>query len=344
MQVQHDVPLSAHTTLKVGGNARFFVEATSVEELQAALRYAHEQSLPIYILGGGSNVLAPDGGWPGLVIKVGLKGVTHEETEQGHVVVTAAAGESWDALVAYTVERKWWGLENLSAIPGTVGATPVQNVGAYGVEVADLITAVAVIDTATGAEKTLSPTECQFRYRESIFKTEAGRRYLITAVTYQLSKTPAPKLEYKDLATYFAEHAESPTLAAIREAVCAIRAQKFPDLATYGTAGSFFKNPVVSNETYQELTSRYPELPGYPQADGNVKVSLAWLLDRVCGLRGHQEGAVALFEKQPLVLVTRAATTQAEIDQFAKHVASLVLEKTGIEIEREVTQIEIPSV
>jgi UDP-N-acetylmuramate dehydrogenase len=252
------------------------------------------------------------------------------------VHLKVGAGEELDTMVASTVAAGWWGLENLSHIPGTVGAVPVQNVGAYGVEVAALIVSVTVYDLELKAVRELTPAQCQFSYRHSVFKEPAGKSLIIIAVTFALSRVPVPRLTYAELANRVAATGAVPTPALIRSEVIAIRAAKFPDWKTVGTAGSFFKNPIVPSPVVAQLRATYPELPCYPAAPGYEKCSLGFILDKVCGLRGYRVGHVRLYEQQALVLVAESGASAAEIDAFATLVAARVFEKTGITIEREV--------
>ncbi len=326
--------LAPYTTLQVGGPAQYFVSVDDVASLPSICEWAAQQPVPISILAGGSNVVVADDGVPGLVLHIRLRGrqVRHEGSE---VLVTYAAGEVFDEAVADTVREGWWGLENLSHIPGTVGATPVQNVGAYGVEVADCIESVTVFDMTTHETSEFSPTDCRFGYRTSYFKTTAGRRYLITAVTFRLSSKPTPQLTYADLQPL--RVAGSPTQAAIRETVIAIRAGKFPDWRTVGTAGSFFKNPIITAAQCAALQQQYPDVPTYTLADGRCKVALGWILDHVCGYKGYREGPVGTHTTQALVVVNYGDATAAQIADFATGVREAVAEQTGLEIEWEVT-------
>ena len=335
--LQQNVPLAEYTTLKVGGPAEYFAVVQDEEMLRAAVEDARRQGMSIRMIGGGSNILVPDNGLSGLTIKNNITG--WQETVDGNVVrICVGAGEVFDDVVARTVAKGYWGLENLSHIPGSVGATPVQNVGAYGVEIQDRIDRVRVYNCETDAYEELTAAECQFGYRDSLFKTPEGQKYFITHVTFLLGATPQPVLSYKDLEAVFADEA-TPQLAAIRDAVIAIRAQKFPDWTVVGTAGSFFKNPVIPKSQYESLSREYPELPGFPVSDTEVKVPLGWILDKICHLRGASDGVVGTYEGQALVVVTTGGATATDITAFAHTVAASVKEKTGISIEWEVTQL-----
>ena len=338
LNVQQNIPLQDYTTLKIGGPAKFLVAVSSVDELKAALRFASEETTqPPLILGGGSNLLCSDEGFDGLVIVNQLHGYEVSEDSADSVLVTVGAGEVFDEIVERTVAEGYWGLENLSAIPGSVGATPIQNVGAYGVEVESLIEAVTAVHRDTLEEKTFSPEECQFSYRDSFFKSPAGKVWCVTSVTYRLSTQPKPVLTYQDLLPV-AEEAKIDQ-STVRKTVIAIRSKKFPDWHTVGTAGSFFKNPIISNQHYQKLLLDYPELPGFPVGTESTKVPLGWILDKACGLRGHAEGPVRLYEAQALVLVAEKGATAQAVEAFVSDIRMRVHETTGINIEREVLSV-----
>ena len=371
--IDEHVELKGFTTLKIGGRARYFAVVTTTEELKEAISVAKEKNVSVVVLGGGSNTLIAGEEIDALVMKVEIKGV--EWVEEGNsVVVTSGAGESWDGLVAQSVERGLWGIENLSGVPGSVGAAPIQNIGAYGTEVREVIEWVEVFDTKTGEIKKLTNEECRFGYRDSIFKHPEGKSLVVTRVAFRLHKDGVPNLVYKDLQNYFYEESNSsfpkgggessnrriskslglrplllgkgelPTLAEIRNAVIEIRSKKFPDLNEFGTAGSFFKNPIIPEAQFNELKKKFPNLPGFPLPSTlyplpSVKVPLAWVLDNICGLKGFEKGNVKLFEKQPIVLVQNGLATAEEVETFAKEIISQVKSKTGISIEWEVQKI-----
>lgn len=332
---EKNVLLKEYATLKVGGPAEFFVAVDSAEQLEKAVAEAGEEK--IRVIGGGSNILVPDDGLAGVTIKNDLKGFAAEVDGQT-VRVTVGAGEVFDEIVERCVQAGYWGLENLSHIPGSVGATPVQNVGAYGVEVADLIESVRVFDLQTKKFFDLNNQDCHFAYRDSIFKQAAGGDYVVCSVTFILSMLPKPNISYRDLAEKFS--AAEPSLAEIREAVIAIRSKKFPDWNEVGTAGSFFKNPIVPQATYEKLLEQLPEIPGFRLENGDVKIPLGWVLDKACGLRGYQTGAVGTYGGQALVLVNQGGATASEIKNFANFVVETVFKKTGLKIEWEVTELE----
>lgn len=339
MHIEEQVPLNNHTTFHIGGNADFFVRVGNVEELEKALLFARERSLPFTILGGGSNVLVSDEGIRGLVIQIGIEGILFTEGENGAVMLSAGAGVVWDHAVIESVGRGLWGIENLSAIPGCVGATPVQNVGAYGVEIGTMIESVEVYDTELLAVKTLSRDECEFGYRTSMFKSPLGKKYVITKIHLKLKNERNPKLEYTDLAQFFAGKT-IPTLLEIRNAVCVIRSKKFPDWHSIGTAGSFFKNPILDEAHYLRLQNIYPELPGYPDGHGRVKVALGWILDKGLGLKGSCAGAVCAYEGQALVLINKNDATAGDVTKFAENISQQVKKSFDIDVEWEVTLLE----
>jgi UDP-N-acetylmuramate dehydrogenase len=329
--MKENVSLADTTTLKVGGEARYFFEALTEEDIVRASAFAAERKLPIFVLGGGSNILFSDAGFPGVVIRIKTQDISYED-HGGAALGRATAGVSWDAFVADAVSRGLWGVENLSGIPGTVGAAPIQNIGAYGAEIKDIVESVRALDMRTGEEKIFSNADCRFEYRDSFFKTEEGRHFIVLEVTFRLSKEPKPNISYKDLKEYgFSELSPQ----SIRSAVLEIRSKKFPDLSKVGTAGSFFKNPIISQTHFDTLKKKYPELPFFAAKNG-VKVPLAFILDKVCDLKGFAKGPVGLFQNQPLVLVNTGGATAKEIRDFVAGIKKIVKDKTGIDIEEEV--------
>ncbi|MCB9810002.1 UDP-N-acetylmuramate dehydrogenase [Candidatus Nomurabacteria bacterium] len=336
MEVAKNVLLSEHTTLKVGGVADYMVEVKDESELMEALRFAKQTAMPPLVLGGGSNILASDEGCRGLVIKNRIKGVEYN-VHGDNVYVSCGAGEMLDKVIEETVNKNYWGLENLSHIPGTVGATPVQNVGAYGVEVCSLITEVSAINIETEQKNIFSNEECKFSYRDSYFKTNEGKKWIVTKVVFKLSLLKSPKLSYGALQDL--EKNKSLTIQDIRNEVIRIRSTKFPDWNNIGTAGSFFKNPIIPNKQFADLLIKYPDLPGYSVDSENTKIALGWVLDNVCSLKGYCENGVCLFKQQALVLINESAKDSATIDDFANFVTEKVKEKIGVDIEREVTKI-----
>jgi len=336
MQIQEYVTLAPYTTLKVGGPARYVVTVQDIADLESARTFILEQNLPYLILGSGSNVLVTDHGFQGVVIKNEMRGISFQENQNNKVISEVGAGELLDVVVAKTTELGYWGLENLSHIPGTIGATPVQNVGAYGVEVSSLIMSVSAFNMTTGEHKQFSNADCDFSYRESFFKTPVGREWVIVNVMFELQLDPHPVLDYKDLSHL--NRKSDVTQSEIRQTVIEVRSQKFPDWERIGTAGSFFKNPIVPTDQAAALQVQYPELPIYSVDSDRSKVSLGYILDKVCGLKGFSIGPVSLYENQALVLV-QTGDSAAAVQLFIDHVTQVVAEKTGIIIEQEVRTV-----
>lgn len=336
MIVRESVPLSSLTTLKVGGVARAVIACETETDVRAALQYAKEHSLPWYVLGEGSNVLARSEGYDGVVLLMKINGISCVD-EDTHLVMSFGAGVPWEHAVREAAARGVWGIENLAGIPGTCGATPVQNIGAYGADISQVLVHVDVLDAATGQIRRLSREECELGYRDSRFKREP--HLIILAVAFRLAREGAAKAEYGDLQRAKLEGVDFSTPEAVGEVVRAIRSKKFPDLATTGTAGSFFKNPVVTPEVYADLVARYGEVPQFPNPHG-IKIPLAFILDKVLGLRGHRMGHAYLFGAQPLVVALDAGGTSEEIEALARDVEQKVFDATHIRIEREVRSLE----
>ncbi|MEZ4195118.1 MAG: UDP-N-acetylmuramate dehydrogenase [Candidatus Paceibacterota bacterium] len=333
LAIKENVSLKDYTTLKTGGVGLYLVEVGSVEELGQAVDLAKQHQLPVLVIGEGSNFLISDEGFSGLVIKVNILG--RDYVEDGETVTfTCGAGETLDKIVAETVTKGYWGLENLSAIPGTVGATPVQNVGAYGVEIKDVVKTVETFHLLTKEKKVFTNHECRFGYRDSFFKTDEGRNYVITKVSFVLSKNAKPKIDYADLQKFFSGSEIS--LEKIRQAIISIRANKFPDWKVVGTAGSFFKNPIVDKVVVDSILLRYPDLPVYQVDENSFKIPLGFVLDKICNLKGYRVGQVGLYENQALVLVNYGENNATEIKNFVTEITKIVAEKTGIKIEPEV--------
>ncbi len=338
MKIQENISLKEYTTFKIGGSARFFCVVKNEDDLIDAINFAKKNKITYFVLGGGSNILVADAGFTGLVIKMEMKGINYFE-EGNMVKAVVAAGENWDKFVENTVEQGFYGLENLSLIPGTVGASPVQNIGAYGIEAKDIIDTVYVLDVEKDQYKTFKNIDCKFAYRDSIFKKEIGR-YIILSVTFNLNKKGRLNLVYKDIQEYFDfKNIKNPTLKQVRDAVIYIRQKKLPDLKKYGTAGSFFKNVVVSTNKAQELIKKYPDMIVHAVNDKKVKIPLAWILDHACGFRGVKKGNVGTYQNQALVLINYGNATSKEIIDLAQKMVDGVFEKTGIEIELEVEYV-----
>jgi UDP-N-acetylmuramate dehydrogenase len=340
LSVRAAVPLGPRTTMGVGGPARHLVEATSEAEVLAALEWAAGRSLAVYVLGGGSNVVVADAGVDGLVLQVALRGV-ETRVDGDRVELTVAAGEPWDDVVGLAVSRGWAGLECLSGIPGLVGATPIQNVGAYGQEVSETIARVRAVDRRAGRAVDLDPAACGFGYRDSAFKRGEAGRHVVTAVTYRLRAGGAPTLRYADVARHLAGRGLArPSLGDVRESVLAIRRAKSMVLEAGDenrrSCGSFFLNPVVDAEAADRAAAAGgAEMPRWPQADGRVKLSAAWLIERAGFRRGERAGAVGLSTRHALAIVCRDGATAADVARLAARIRDGVRARFGIELEPE---------
>jgi UDP-N-acetylmuramate dehydrogenase len=342
MVILQNVPLAPLTTFKVGGPARYYVEAKTIAEVGEAIKFARSQNLSLFVLGGGSNLVISDAGWPGLVLKIGIPGI-EEQAQNGKSLFEVGAGEEWDKFVAHAVARNCAGVECMSGIPGSVGGTPVQNVGAYGQEVAETIESVLTLDLKDGQVHELCGEACGFKYRTSIFNTTEQGRYIILRVTYALTSDGEPRIEYGDLKKYFVGWSMKPTLADTREAVRQIRASKAM-LITPGdedcrSAGSFFKNPMLSTEQYQELSKRAAakglQIPSYPALEAQRKVSAAWLVEHSGFGKGYSNGRVGISRKHALAIVNRGEATAADILALKEQIQQRVEEIWGIRLEPE---------
>lgn len=330
------------TTLKVGGPAQYFVEIKSVSDAREAVAFAQSKGIPLFVLGGGSNVVVADKGWPGLVVKIAIRGI-EQRSHDDKIVFEAGAGEEWDKFVAAAIARNCAGIECLSGIPGSVGGTPVQNVGAYGQEVSETIQSVVALDLRTSEVCELTNEECGFRYRTSIFNTSDRGRYMVLRVTFGLIPCGSPRLEYTDLKKHFAGWTEAPTLADTREAVRKIRASKGM-LITAGdddcrSAGSFFKNPVLSAESFDQLTQRAAEknlqIPSYPALESQRKVAAAWLVEHSGFSKGFTDGNVGISRKHALAIVNRGEASATDIIAFKDHIQCRVEDIWGVRLEPE---------
>jgi UDP-N-acetylmuramate dehydrogenase len=323
------------TTLGVGGNARYFVRADSEAVVEHAVAYAEDRALPLHVLGGGSNVVVSDSGVEGMVLHVDLRGRS-VHVEGRKALLRAAAGEPWDALVAFAVERGLQGLECLSGIPGRVGATPIQNVGAYGQEVSETIRCVRAFDRPARRHVELAPAACRFGYRDSLFKRHEPDRYIVLGVDYELTVGGAPAVRYPELESELAREATSaPELAEVRRAVLAIRGRKSmlvdTDDENRRSCGSFFVNPVLAPDDLQRVRAlATPEMPEYPQADGRVKLSAAWLIEHAGFTKGFRRGSAGLSTRHALALVCHDAASASDLVKLATAVRDAVRERLGV--------------
>lgn len=345
MHLREHVALGPLTTLGVGGPARYFVAASTTDEVREAVAWARERGLPLFVLGGGSNLVIADAGFPGLVLKIEIPGITESERD-GLRIFEAGAGVDWDTFVACTVAADCAGLECLSGIPGTVGGTPVQNVGAYGQEVSDTIRSVRALEVETLAVREFTRSECGFAYRTSRFNTIDRGRYIILRVTFALTPHGNPRLAYADLEKFFAAHPSSngrPTLQETREAVCQIRLSKSM-LITDGdpdarSAGSFFKNPILPRAEAERISAwaeqRHLPFAMYFAGPDTVKISAAWLIEQSGLHKGFARGPMAISSKHTLALVNRGGATAADVLEMKTFVQERVRESFGIELTPE---------
>lgn len=329
-----DFPLQACNTFGIAARASHYVRVTSVDVLRAALADPALAHLPRLLLGGGSNIVLT-GDFKGLVLHMAIMGKQVEPAVDGVAVVRAGAGEAWHGLVEFTVAAGLGGLENLALIPGTVGASPIQNIGAYGVEIKDVFHSVTVFDSATGVLRTMNAAECRFGYRDSIFKQAEGAGLIVVEVSFALPLAWRPQLGYTELANAVRDAGlVAPTPRQVADLVIAIRRRKLPDPAVIGNAGSFFKNPVVSAQRCAQLLAAHPALVHHAQADGSEKLAAGWLIDQ-CGWKGKQRGAAGVYAKQALVLVNHGGATGAEVVALARAIAADVGERYGVVLETE---------
>jgi UDP-N-acetylmuramate dehydrogenase len=356
MTIQENVPLAPLTTLQVGGAARYFAELKREDDVREAAQFAKTRDLPLFVLGGGSNLVIADSGWPGLVLRIAIGGITSPRTTDAMgnaVLFSVGAGVNWDDFVAQAVAQNCAGVECLSGIPGSVGGTPVQNVGAYGQEVADTVESVGAFDLRNPDLKedrivVLPKPACGFRYRASIFNSTERGRYIILRVNYRLKRGGAPSLKYADLQKHFAERKTPPSLAETREAVREIRRSKgmliVPGDDDCRSAGSFFKNPVLSEAQFKDLAARAEskglEIPSYPTArsqhkEAQHKVSAAWLVEHSGFSKGYAVGAAGISHKHALALINRGDAKASDIVGLKDEIQRGVQEAWGILLEAE---------
>ncbi len=332
--LQRDVPLDRFNSFGLPARAAGFAAISAPDQLAALRKLPEWRSWPRFVLGGGSNLLLT-GDFPGLILQVRIPGRRLVAEDADAWRVQAGAGENWHDFVLWTLERGWPGLENLALIPGTVGAAPIQNIGAYGLEMAERFEQLQAIDLESGETVMLDRAACRFGYRDSIFKQEAAGRYLIASVTFRLPKRWQAVTGYAELARELAARdCSQPTAQQIAAAVIAIRSRKLPDPAHIGNAGSFFKNPRIDAAAFARLAERYPHLPHYAQPDGAVKLAAGWLIEQ-CGWKGRSLGAAGVYEQQALVLVNRGGAQGAEVLRLAQAIQDAVQARFGVALEIE---------
>lgn len=334
MNIQENISLLPFNTFGIDKKARYFVQANSEDQIKLALKEAKRLQVPILVLGGGSNILLTKD-LDALVLKIELKGISVLEEDENHILVEVGAGENWHDFVLHCIENGWAGIENLSLIPGTVGASPMQNIGAYGVEIKEVFHQLTAIHRASGEEKTFDWKACRFGYRESVFKNELKDQYIISRVIFKLSKQPVLKTEYGAIReTLERMGIKEITIKHISDAVIQIRQSKLPDPKIIGNAGSFFKNPTIAISSYQELKKIFPTIPGFPNEEG-IKVPAAWLIEQA-GWKGKTFGKIGVHVNQPLVLVNYGGGEGEDIKSLSQKIQESVKKNFGIELYPEV--------
>ena len=334
MQIETGVSLKPHNTFGLPAVARTLVRVASDADVRQVVDHPELGRAPKFVLGGGSNIILTRD-MPQLVLKVEVRGMRLVEERADAWIVEAGAGESWHDFVAWTIAQGWPGLENLALIPGTVGAAPVQNIGAYGVELKDRFESLDAVDLVTGRSVTLRESICAFGYRDSVFKHSLANRSVITRVRFRLPRPWQPVVGYLDLERKIAETGiAAPSAQQIFDWICAIRRAKLPDPALVGNAGSFFKNPVVTPEQCRDIIGRDPEIVHYPMPDGSVKLAAGWMID-ACGWKGKSVGGAGVYEKQALVLVNRGGAIGSEVMTLARAIQESVYGRFGIRLEPE---------
>ena len=336
MDIQENISLKKYNTFGINVNAKRFISITSVYELQQLLKIEQD----IFLISGGSNMLLTDN-IDKLVVHIDIKGISIDRENHNDIYLTVNAGENWHEFVLWCVSQNYGGLENLSLIPGNVGTCPIQNIGAYGVEVKDTISKVEAIEIKTGKLVSFSNSECNFGYRNSIFKNEVKGKYILTSVSFQLTKREHNlNTSYGAIETELASKSiQKPTLKDVSDAVIAIRKSKLPDPKVIGNSGSFFKNPVISSELFFKLKSKYPNIPSYPISKTEVKVPAGWLIEQ-SGFKGKRFGGYGVHKKQALVLVNYGNATGKEIYSLAKKIQSSIKLNFEIDLEIEVNIIK----
>lgn len=335
MNTTQKVSLKAHNSFGINSIADKYIECTTFEDVISAL--PELRSSKYYILGGGNNILF-DKQYNGTIIRPNIKGINIIAEDDDSIIIKAGAGEDWDSFVEYTVDNNWGGIENLSLIPGTVGASPVQNIGAYGAEAKDSILCVEGVFVSSGKTFNLSRAECQFGYRDSIFKSQFKGDAIITHVTFRLNKHPEINITYAPVREAMAKRGCN-TIQAVREEIINIRNNKLPDPKVQGNAGSFFKNPEIPAKMFDNLKNKYPNIPSYPLVNGDIKIPAAWLIEQ-CGWKGKSLGRAAVHHIQPLVLVNNGEATADDILNLAETIISDIKEKFGIELNMEVNYVK----
>jgi UDP-N-acetylmuramate dehydrogenase len=337
LQIQENVSLKNFNTFGIDAQASYFVEIAHEDDLVELFADPQWQQTERLVLGGGSNLLLVTN-FDGLVIRMNIRGIEHR-ISHNDVFVEAGGGEVWNDLVNFCVAREYAGIENLSLIPGSVGASPIQNIGAYGVELKDAFVSCRAFEVATGTFKTFSKADCKFGYRESVFKSELKGQYIIVSVKFHLSLIPNINTQYGAIGMELASRGiTSPTIKDVSQVVSHIRVSKLPDPTTIGNAGSFFKNPVISQREFAAVYTKFPDVVNYPAADGQVKLAAGWLIEQ-CGWKGKTVGHTGTWKNQALVLVNHGGATGTEVYNFSSQIIDSVYAKFGVMLQREVNII-----
>lgn len=337
MEILNNVSLRQYNTFGIEARASFFAIANSLEEIQKHIYFSRSNHLKVLLIGGGSNILFTHD-YDGLVVKIELKGITAQHSGGDKILVTVGAGENWSNFVEYCLEQGWGGVENLSLIPGTVGAAPIQNIGAYGVELKDVFHSLTALDLVDFTQRNFSAPDCRFGYRDSVFKKELKNRLAIVSVTFTLSTKPAVNLLYPALESEIRKSGQKPTIRSVADAVIRIRRSKLPDPEVLCNAGSFFKNPLTNAKHLKKLLIDWPDIPNYKQPDDLVKIPAAWLIEK-CGWKGKQYGEAGVHVSQPLVLVNYGHASGKQILELAERIKESVHSKFDILLEPEVNII-----
>jgi UDP-N-acetylmuramate dehydrogenase len=332
--IQEFVSLKPYNSFSIAANARYFTDIHTEEELRELLTLPLLKTCPLLILGGGSNILFRED-FDGLVVKISIKGIRHN-IESDKIIVQAGAGVVWNDLVRYCVDHRFAGMENLTLIPGTVGASPIQNIGAYGVELKDVFNTCTAYEIETGHKRIFTYEDCNFGYRESIFKEDLKGKYIISSVEFKLSASAAVNTSYGAIqAELLNRKITAPNLADVSSVVSDIRVSKLPDPATIGNAGSFFKNPILSTSEFENIRAAHPNVVYYPAGNGLVKIAAGWLIEQ-CGFKGMVSGQTGTWKDQALVLVNHGLATGQEVYSFSERIIQTVYKKFGVKLDREV--------
>lgn len=337
LQIEENVSLKNFNTFGIEASARYFVEINHEQDLAQLFADSQWLTTERLVLGGGSNMLLVSN-FNGLVIRINIRGIEHR-VNHNQVIAEAGAGEVWNDLVNFSVNHGFAGMENLSLIPGSVGASPIQNIGAYGVELKDVFESCRAFEIATGQIKTFSKEDCQFGYRESVFKSALKGQYIITSVKFRLSLTPSVNISYGAIGQELANRGiTQPTIKDVSQVVSSIRVSKLPDPSTIGNSGSFFKNPVIATAQFETIKAQHPDVANYPAGEGKVKLAAGWLIEQ-CGWKGKVVGNTGTWKNQALVLVNHGSATGQEIYNLSSQIIDSVYTKFGVMLEREVNII-----